>query len=280
MSNGNETQIQEVVAEQIGQPTALEIQLDSTKAIARISAIANVIEGCAKVSIQRTNPKDWVRMKHFNKQTGKTTESFYLQATGTQKIRPVWGIYYRDRQVTKEAYPDGSYAYIVTGKVGSKVLDYLYGEVVIEIDGGRSSGDSFFTKGGREPDPMDVRKAALANWEARAVTALIGLKNMSAEDLRKNGINPELVAGFEFQAGSEGGGKTELISQAQQKRLFAIASQSGVSADFIKKHLLEKYKIDSSTHIKRSDYDAIIKWVERGGSGSDENESQTSDKGE
>lgn len=256
MENG-QTQIQEVVVEKAGVPTPLEVELDSQKAIARISAIGNVIEGCAKVSIQRTNPKDWVRMG----------ESFYLQATGAQKIRPIWGIYYRDRQVTKESNPDGSYAYIVTGKVGSKVLDQLYGEVVVEIDGGRSSSDAFFTKGNREPDPMDIRKAALANWEARAVTALLGLKNMDAEDLRKNGISVQAVAGFEFKKGSEGGGKTEFISQAQQIRLFAIANANGVTETMLKIHLKERYSLDATSKIKRGEeYDAIVLWAERGGS--------------
>jgi len=264
----NETQIQEVVSEQVGMPTPLEVELDSQKAIGRISAIAKVIEGCAKVSIQRTNPKDWVRMMHKQKQADgsyKPVESFYLQATGTQKIRPIWGIYYRDRQVTKETNSDGTYAYIVTGKVGSKVLDQLYGEVVIEIDGGRSSSDSFFTKGERVPDSMDVRKAALANWEARAVTALIGLKNMSAEDLTRNGVDIKQVAGFEFQAGAEGGGKTELISIPQSKRLWAICQQNNVTESMLKKYLKEKFDLNTSKEIKRTDYKEICTWAERGG---------------
>ena len=61
--NQVQNQIQsEVVAEAAGLPTPLEMELDSQKAIARISAIAHVLDGCAKVSIQRTNPKDWVKM--------------------------------------------------------------------------------------------------------------------------------------------------------------------------------------------------------------------------
>jgi len=249
-----ETQVQEVVVEKAGVPTPLEVELDSQKAIARISAIANVIEGCAKVSIQRTNPKDWVKMG----------DSYYLQATGAQKIRPIWGIYYRDRQVTKESNSDGSYSYIVTGVVGSKVLDQLYGEVVVDIDGGRSSTDKFFAKGDRVPDPMDIRKAALANWEARAVTALLGLKNMSTEDLQKNGINVSGVARVDYQKGAEGGGKTTLISQPQQKRLFAISKKAGVSQEMLKAYLFAEYKIQSTSEIKRSDYEAICNYVEAG----------------
>jgi len=235
-------------------PTPLEVELDSKKAIARIASIAQVIDGCAKVSIQRTNASDWVRM-------GK---SFYLQATGAQKIRPVWGIYFRDRQVTKEMNPDGSYAYIVTGKVGSKVLDQLYGEVEIEIDGGRSSSDSFFTKNGRTPDPMDIRKASLANWEARAVTALLGLKNLTEEDLKRNGITVGSITGVDYQKGAEGGGNTALISDPQRKRLFAICKSAGCDEAKLKKFLKKHFKIDTTSEITRKDYEAICKAVESG----------------
>lgn len=255
MANG-EKEVQDAIVERVGTPTALEVELDSQKAIARIEAIANVLSGCSKVSIQRTNPKDWVKMG----------DSFYLQATGAQKIRPIWGIYYRNREVEKETYPDGSYSYIITGEVGSKVLDQLYGEVTIQIDGGRSSTDKFFAKGNMVPDPMDIRKAALANWEARAVTALLGLKNMSQEDLRKNGINIDGVAKVDYQKGSMGGGKSDvLISQAQAKRLFAIAKNNGVDINKLKSHLLEKYFIESTSEVKRSDYEAIVSWAEAGG---------------
>jgi len=256
----------DAVIEQASTPTPLELALDSQKAIARISAIANVIDGCAKVSIQRTNPRDWVKMG----------DSYYLQATGAQKIRPVWGIYYRDRQVTKESNPDGSYGYIVTGKVGSKVLDQLYGEVVVEIDGGRSAADAFFTKGNRTPDPMDVRKAALANWEARAVTALLGLKNLSAEDLQRNGLNVKIITGVEYQTGAEGGGQSnEFISQAQQKRLFAIAKANGVSENQLKTYMMSNNNIASTSQIKRGEqYNSIVAWAESGGQARDAGEGE------
>ena len=80
MNGGTGSDLERVV-DHVGTPTELEIQLDSQKAIARIGAIAQVIDGCAKTSMQRMNAADWVKM-------GK---SYYLQASGAQKIRPVWG---------------------------------------------------------------------------------------------------------------------------------------------------------------------------------------------
>lgn len=260
----NSPPVEETAIEHVGTPTPLEVELDSQKAIARIASIAQVIDGCAKVSIQRTNPSDWVRLKHIDR-SGKPSESFYLQATGAQKIRPIWGIYFRSRQVTKETNPDGSYAYIVTGLVGSKVLDQLYGEVVIDIEGGRSSNDPFFTKGNRVPDPMDIRKAAFANWEARAVTAILGLKNLSAADLAKNGVAVDAVSGYSFECGAEGGGNALVISEAQRKRLWAICKENRVSETTLKEMLERKFKLDSTAKILRSQYEAICEWAQRGG---------------
>lgn len=246
--------------------------IDVEKAVARVQAISNVLDKCVKVSIQRTSPADWVRMK------SSKGESFYLQATGAQKVRAVWGIYFFDREVTKET--DGqSYAFIVSGKVGSKVLDQLYGKVVIDVEGGRSSSDTFFTgrDGNKTPDILDVRKAAIANWEARAICSLLGLKNFTAEDLTRNGINPASVPSFSFQGGSEGGGQGgQLISDAQQKRLFAITAKSGMNHDAVKAHLKKKYGIDSSSQIPRDKYEEICKWVESGGAAASDKEIQVS----
>lgn len=245
----------DVVAEQAGAPTPMELQLDSKAVITRIGAVAEVISGCAKASLQRTNAADWVKMG----------DKYYLQATGAQKVRPVWGIYYRDRKVTFEQLPgdDAGYAYIVEGKVGSKVLDQLYGETVIEIDGGRSSKDPFFTKGDREPDPMDVRKAALANWEARAVAALLGLKNFTDEDLKTNGVAVDKIIGVSYQSGAEGGGKTNLISAKQCGRLYAISQGQGISEQNMK-DFLQAYGYSSSKDIERDKYEEICALTEQG----------------
>jgi hypothetical protein len=88
--------------------------------------------------------------------------------------------------------------------IGSQLLDRFYGkEITAEADGGRSSKDPFFGKGDRTPDPQDVRKAALSNFEARAISSFLGLKNFTDEDLRKNGIAVDRVQGVEYAKGAE-----------------------------------------------------------------------------
>ena len=54
------------------------------------------------------------------------------------------------------------------------------------------------------------------------------------------------------------------ISEAQQKRLFAIAKSRKVTTNAIKGHLA-LIGIESTSEIKRQDYGAIIAWVESGG---------------
>lgn len=263
MANGDVIE-REVEMEQGASLSPIEVQIDAQKVQARLRAVADAIAAYAKASIQNTNPRDWVRM--CSKSRG---ESYYLQASGAQKIRPIWGVYYRNRVVTREDFPDGSYAYIVSGVCGSQILDKLFfgKETLVEIEGGRSSKDSFFTgkDGMTTPDPLDVRKSAIANWEARAITALLGLKNMTAEDLQKNGINPQEVGGFEFKEGATGGGQENLISEAQRKRFYAICKQAGLRDEWVKEQLKARWGYDSSTQITRDKYEEICTWAQAGG---------------
>ena len=243
--------------EAVSLPTAIEVSLDSQKAISRIHAINLVIDGGVKVALGRTNPADWVRMG------GK----LYCQASGIQKMRAVFGLYYRDRQVTRENNEDGSFSWVASGVIGSKLLDGLYGETTIEIIGGRSSNDPFFSgkDGNKAVDSLDVKKAALANWEVRAVTALLGLGNLTEDDLKRHGIDVSRIGNIDYKRGAEGGGDPSVISDAQRKRLFAIMKQVGCPEELLRKYLSEKYKIDSTNNIQRKDYDAIISWIEKGG---------------
>ena len=255
LENGKKEEVpvqENEIIERAALPTAIEISLDSQKAIARLQSINQVIDGAVKVALNRTNHMDWVKIG------GK----LYCQASGIQKMRAVFGIYYTDREIIREDSPDGSFSYTATGKVGSKLLDGLYGAVAIEIIGGRSSADPFFAKGGRQADPMDVKKAALANWEVRAVTALLGMGNLTEEDLKRNGINTDKIGTVDFKKGAEGGGDASVISDAQMKLLFARAKSKGMTEAQLDAYIYPKYKIDSKLKIKRSDFSELLSWLD------------------
>jgi len=52
------------------------------------------------------------------------------------------------------------------------------------------------------------------------------------------------------------------ISEPQQKRLFALCKESGVSNETLKKHLAESFHIDSTKLITKDDYTDICTWVQ------------------
>lgn len=229
---------------------------NSSRALEKVDSITKVIDGAVRLALQRTVGVDWVNMG------GK----WYLQASGVEKIRSVFGLYFRDRKIVKEDFQDGSYAYICSGTAGSKLLDSLYGETTIEVEGMRSSKDGFFSgkDGNKTPDPMDVRKSAYANFTVRAAKALLGFGNYATEDLLKMGVKINQSAKVEYQKGAEGGGNTALISEAQRKRLFAICKTSGLGEAPLKAYLQKNFKIDSTSKILRSDYEVICSFAEKG----------------
>lgn len=60
--------------------------------------------------------------------------------------------------------------------------------------------------------------------------------------------------------------RTGRISEPQQKRLFAMSREHGISLDDMKTFLNENFNIASTKEIKREHYDDIIRWIEQGGS--------------
>ena len=194
---------------------------NSIKALEKVQAITKVIDGAVRLALQRTSAQDWISMG------GK----WYLQASGVEKIRGVFGLYFRDRQSIKEDFPDGSYAYICSGVAGSKLLDSLYGETTIEIEGCRSSKDGFFSSSNKEPDAMDVRKSAYANFQVRAAKALLGFGNYSSQDLINMGVKVNESPKVEYSKGSQGGSVVEGTDKEIQVKLYNIIVKLTGSAD-------------------------------------------------
>lgn len=59
---------------------------------------------------------------------------------------------------------------------------------------------------------------------------------------------------------------SDVISEAQRKRLFAIYKTSGLTDDQVKDYILTMHGYESSKDIKRADYESIITWCEHSGS--------------
>ena len=230
----------------------------------RIEAMAKI----KKVALKLTNRHDWTD------QGGKP----YLQVSGAEKVGRLFGISWRIDEPVFENEEGGHFSYTYKGY-------FSLAGATIEAIGTRSSKDGFFTRYEYGPkddngkstrtalppsaiDKGDVKKAAYTNLLGNGITRILGLRNLTYEDLQEfAGITKEMIAKVEYKSGKkpeQASGQTsgDCISEAQSKRLFAIYKGAGKTDDEVKRYLFETYHIETSKAILKKDYDAIIKWAE------------------
>lgn len=177
----------------------------------------------AKRCIVVTKPQDWLVMG----------EKLYLQATGTERLQMYLQLVMESPGVEREDYPDGTFAYVVRGRMASR----LFG-IIVAVDGGRWSGDEFFDQFterrpdryfkavGDEPaftqgeklkwrmehrlpvDPIEVRKAAHTNWKNRGVSMIAGLRGLTIKDLAAAGFDTSSIQAISYDSGGKGGKAT------------------------------------------------------------------------
>lgn len=187
--------------------------VDPVAELAKFEAAAQLQKVLLPASIKATRPEDWID------QGGEA----YLQATGVERLAPIWGLVFGKYTVEKEVHEDGEYSYVVRGPIMSRRTGVIYGEIV----GGRSSSDPFFDEyderrpeGWRDltpaqqqawkvahripPDPLDVRKAAVTNWTTRGASMLMGMRGLTVDFVKSVGEFKE-VARVSFGSGGKGG---------------------------------------------------------------------------
>lgn len=157
---------------------------DSLMAIAeqaekRINAVIKIKQVVLKI----TNNRDWVD------QQGKP----YLQVSGAEKVARVFGISWRIDEPVCENMEGGHFSYTYKGY-------FTLGGVTIEAIGSRSSKDGFFKKydyskkdengaslktelPASEIDKGDVKKSAYTNCIGNGITRLLGIRNLTWEEL-------------------------------------------------------------------------------------------------
>lgn len=156
------------------------------KAAARIEAVKK-IKG---LSLKVTNCHDWVD------QNGKP----YLQTSGSEKIARLFGVSWTvGEPQTQQDGEDGHY--IVTYKG-----IFTLGNASIECIGTRSSKDGFFKKykDGKEQsaaaiDIGDVVKSAYTNLIGNGITRLLGIRNLTYDDLSESGIDVSKITKVEYK---------------------------------------------------------------------------------
>jgi len=150
----------------------------------RVEAINRIKQAALKA----TNAHDWVD------QQGRP----YLQVSGAEKIARLFGISWRIDEPILEREEDGHFAFTYKGY-------FRMGVVEIEVIGSRSSRDPFFSKARGEDIPpsaidrQNVKKAALTNCIGNGITRLLGIRNLTWDDLAEAGIKRENVASIEYR---------------------------------------------------------------------------------
>jgi len=217
----------------------------------RIDAVKKI----KSIVLRLTNAHDWVD------QNGKP----YLQASGGEKVARVFGISWRIDEPVYDSLDGGHFAYSYKGY-------FTLGGTTIEAIGTRSSKDGFFKKYGpkdengkkaelppSEIDKGDVKKAAYTNLIGNGITRLLGIRNLTYDELREGKIDVDKITKVDY--GTSKTERTGKITDAQRKRFYAIAKGSGYSDDEIKAYMKETLGIETSNDIQASRYDEACKWA-------------------
>lgn len=166
------------------------------QAEARIEAMGKI----KRISLKLTNAHDWVD------ENGKP----YLQASGAEKVARLFGISWRISEPTLENLEGGHFIYTYKG-------EFSLSGASIEAIGTRSSKDGFFKKyewqgaGDNrkrielpvsEIDRGDVKKAAYTNLLGNGITRLLGIRNLTYDDLKEYvGISQEQITTVQYKKG-------------------------------------------------------------------------------
>lgn len=178
----------------------------------RIDAVMKI----KRVALKVTNPRDWTD------QQGNP----YLMASGSEKIANLFNISWRIDEPGYEEDPNGHYTYSYKGY-------FSLGGRTTEAEGSRSSRDGFFKQykykdeKGIKLDPpqeipvsertnkRDVKMAALTNLLGNGITRILGIRNLTWEDLKEfANINKEQVIEIQYKKA----GEKPSIAQPQEKK--------------------------------------------------------------
>jgi len=243
MANNKDTAVVKTTQEE-AEVTTLESALPAIvdENIVDIAAHAEerlaALDKIKKVALKLTNPNDWVD------ENGKP----YLQGSGAEKVARLFGVSWRIFEPAEEDIGQGHY--IITYKG-----EFALGGAIITAIGTRSSKDGFFKKykyagderielPPSEIDKGDVKKAAYTNLLGNGITRLLGIRNLTYEDLREfAGITKEQITSVSYRKGgkpasqgkpSTGNGKPTIsdpdapATEAQVKAIHAILKDRNI----------------------------------------------------
>lgn len=134
----------------------------------------------------------------------------YLKVSGGEKVGGVFGISWRIDEPRLTTEEDGHFSYTYKGY-------FSMGSRIIEVIGSRGTRDPFFSKSHGESIPPseidrnDVKKSALTNLIGNGITRILGIRNLTWDDVKKAGIDQSKVSKVDY-------GKAEMTEEAKDLR--------------------------------------------------------------
>jgi len=158
-----------------GVPTTInDLAALKGEAVAIIEAREQVLATLRKAAIRATSPEDWLL---FKSPDGRVTA--YLQDCGADRVRDLYGIeiFGVERPEKVNGSTPDEFHYLLRGSGRCKIT----GQVLLDVEGGRSSKDDFCRgKTGTDLE-LAVRKAARANLDGNLTRELAGLKSLPVD---------------------------------------------------------------------------------------------------
>jgi len=203
----------------------------------RIDAVIKI----KKMALKVTNPRDWTD------QGGNP----YLQVSGAEKIANLFNISWRIDEPICETEDDGHFTFTYVGT-------FTIPGRSIQVTGSRSSKDPFFKKydwnnGVKTEKPIsaidrrDVKMAAMTNLLGNGITRLLGIRNLTYNDLKEfANIDQSQLGKVEFKG--KNGDKAPVA--APQKK----TAQGAQAATITIKEVAEQTKTKDDKPMKNPKY--------------------------
>jgi hypothetical protein len=213
------------------------------RAVQTTAKMVETYKAIRGICLRLTNEDDW------SYQGG----GLYLNETGAQKLGVAWGVDVSPEKIEREDFDDASgryYVYTVFGTAFSRRL----GRFVREI-GTCSSRDDFFGKVTTKKDDgtlvkewkaldkvdvTDVKKKAMTNFMGRSIKRLLGLGNVTEEELLTAKLDLKKIEKVDYKKGRK---TDEANASAELKKIrgeidsiatFLAAGDAEAKAGFIR----------------------------------------------
>lgn len=229
--------------------------------VERLDKAIDAYKKIVGISIKLTNPWDWSDIG------GKP----YLQCSGAEKIASPFKVSMGapTRERLERVGEDGK-AYYIWLYQASFTSSQLGRTIVAQ--GKCSSHDQFFGKEGNAYKDLDdvceedVMQAAYTNCFVNGVTRLLGIRNLTWEQLASGGIAQDKVGKVSFRKGGQGGGQSAAASSTfattpQIQLILRRASLAGKTTE----HLLQRLETlglpKDVNKIPKEKVDEILQWL-------------------